>query len=69
MPTSYPLDLISVLFSAVLLLGGLVWRQLLLRIRLIEEHQNSMPFHTLAEDISVIKRDIEWIKHIFKAGK
>lgn len=65
MPTTYPLDLISVLFSTVLVLGGLVWRGLLVRIRNIEAKQNAMPFHVLEEDISVIKRDIEWIKNLF----
>lgn len=69
MPTTLPIELFYTLGSAVLALAALVWRTLILRIRDIEEHQSSMPFHILAEDVAVIKRDIEWIKNLFTKGK
>ena len=69
MPTTLSIELFYTLGTGLLALLALIWRTLILRIRDIEEHQNSIPFHVLAEDVAVIKRDIEWIKNLFSAKK
>ena len=66
LPTTLPTELFYMLGTAVIALGALTWRTLLVRVRELETKQNSMPFHVLAEDVAVIKRDIEWIKNLFK---
>lgn len=69
MPTTLPIELFYTLGSAVLALVGLVWSSLLSRMKTIEKNHSSIPFHALAEDVAVIKRDIEWIKKLFEESK
>ncbi len=65
MPEQIDTDFIWPLLTAVLVLSGIIWQNLLHRVDKLEKIQATLPFHALVADISVIKKDIEWMKSLF----
>lgn len=65
MPPLVPTEYLTGALSLLLILGGIVWRSLIIRIDNLEIKHANIPVSLLLADIAVIKRDIDWIKSLF----
>jgi len=65
MPDQVPIQFLSISGSLLLILGGIVWRSLVIRIDNLEAKHAGLPLSILLADVAVIKKDIEWLKNIF----
>lgn len=62
MPSQIPIEFLVALWGLILLLGGLVYRNLNDKIKTLEDKLCQVPIIGISSDIAEIKNDIKWLK-------